>query len=359
MNKNNIFLILLVAFLLVSCVHAPNTLEGFSQSESTQSLNSPYSLAEEYYANRDYENAITYYQIVLNYMKIGKTEGGIKEYWIKGLIGSCYVELEEYEQARIYIEEAIEGYINSGEKENGLSFIYQTEGGYYLKIKQYENALESFEKSLEYAEEQDNGMVRTYIDMAVAYEKINEREISIDYYNQAIALGEQLNNYGSLSNAYSALGIFYAEEGDTVQGHECFIKGMDYAELAWGKDSFKVADAYNRLAANYNLSEEYAEALECSKKALDIYQSLDGPYERDLVTIYSNIGYFHMKMEDYTSALEMMKKSYNITSSMMKEDKRFLDFYERVLSKNLKSLYERTASDKLEYEEWFIENFEN
>jgi len=356
-KKNYTALFLIICFIVGACSKQEET--NLLPHESIELTKSPYEMASAFYGERDYENAITYYQLVLEDIKLGRTESGIKEFWIKGYIGRSYLELGEYEYAKPYIEEAKDGYLKLSETANGFSFVCQTEGRYYLKTKQYEDALLCFEQSLEYAESQDSDVVRTYIEMGAVYEYLNEKERVLDYYDRAIMLSEQLEDYGNLSNANAALGIFYANDGEREKAELCFSSGLEYAKMAWGEESFKTADAYRMLASNYNLKEEYGAAIKNLESALDIYQKLNGPYERENASIYSSMGYIYMELDDEDSALEMLQKSYNIVEMKGTEDKQISQFYENVLIKNINKLYKKTEIDNIEYEEWFAKNFEN
>ncbi len=352
MNKK--ILIFILGLLIISgCQEKEIVRLGISIGSS------PYDTAMEYYKEGDYEEAIEIYKEILTDIEKGVAEGGIDEYWVKGMIARSYLEINEYDFAKPYIEEAITGYMDYQETGEGYAFICQTEGIYFKQTGQYEKAIESLEKSIEYTDEKNDHSVRGYIEMGFVYEYLNEENKQLDCYKKALNHAEKIKDYVDLYQIYTFLGIYYAERGDVEKGEEMFYKSLDSAEKAWGKESAGVADVYHSLAANFNLKGQYEEAIQCSERALTIYLNLEKKvYSKKIASLYNNLGIFYLKLEQEETAMTMMRKSYEIVKENQ-EKKNISEFYENVLSVNIKALYDKTAADEIEYDEWFKQNFES
>ncbi len=352
MNKR--ILLILVSMLIIAGCQKKETVQfGIVLGPS------PYDIAKEYYEEGDYENAIITYKKILSDIQKGIAEGGLNEYWTKCMMARSYLEIGEYDLAGSYIEEAAAGYREYGETGQGYDFICLTEGTYFQETEQYKKTIQSFEESIKYMDSEDDWSVISYIRLGQCYESMGEEEEQIECYKKALEYSKERNDYVDMADIYSVLGIYHAQRGDTDKEEELLKKSLEYAKKAWGEESDGVAGIYQYLASNCNLKKEYQEAIRYSERALNIYLNSENvDNQRDIASLYNNIGFFNLKLGNTNDALSMMEKSYEIVKENQ-EKKNISEFYENVLSVNIKALYDKTAADEIGYDEWFKQNFES
>ncbi len=314
--------------------------------------------AVNYYNTLNYKEAIRFYELALDRIEENIQPGTSMEYWIKGQLGECHLEIGELDTAFFYLQEAMEG-LEKKDDSDMLGAIYQSIGEYYEISEQYDTALMYYDKALEYAG--DDEIVSVYRLMADTYSDMDRKEKALEYYDLAIEMGEKLNDLGSLVNVYYRKGIMWALDGELEGAKKCFEKGKEYAEYYWKEDHIKVAEAYTYLAKVSAMEEDYETAYSYSKKALDIYTNQNSKYacEYDIATIYGNMGYMNMELGNYDAALKMVRKAYDIAVDRMEEDTEMRDLFNDFILDNIKSIYDEFVHDGTSYDTWFSENFEN
>lgn len=349
----------LMVFCVAGLVGCVNNKYRYEETMNDEILDmEEYQTAAAYYNALNYEEAIQFYELALDRIKEKDQLGTSMEYWIKGHLGDCYLEIGELDTAFSYLQEAVEG-LEKKDDSDLLGTIYQFIGGYYEMSEQYDTALMYYEKALEYAGTDD--IVRVYRLIADTYDDMDIKEKALDYYDLAIETGEKLNDIGDLINVYFRKGIMLAIDGELEEAKKCFEKGKEYAEYYWKEDDIKVAEAYTYLAKVSAIEEDYETAYSYSKKAMDIYTNQNSmyTYEYEIATTYGNMGYMNMELGNYDVALKMVRKAYDIAVDKMEEDTEMRDLFNDFILDNIKSIYDEFVHDGTSYETWFRDNFEN
>lgn len=201
--------------LLILCLLAISGCQREKEVRIEISLERPlYDFAKIYYELNDYENAVLIYKKILLDIETQEDGQNIDKYWIEGMIARIYLEMEEYDLAKVYIEDAIKGYQECGETEEGYAFACQTEGIYFEQIGQYEKAIECFEKSIEYTDLEDDHSVRSYIEMGLSYGYLDNEKTQLECYERALEYSESKKDNEDLYQVYNILGGYYTEKGD-------------------------------------------------------------------------------------------------------------------------------------------------
>lgn len=168
-----------------------NTTELYSFTESRVSY-PPDELVESYHRMGYYEEAVSYAERVQRDTENGKIESVIRGAWIYGLLADSYLELGDYEEGKIWIDKAINGYKEMGETKENYYYVYYLQGKYCLKTEQYEEAVAYMEQALEYV---DNSKEKTtwdemreariYCDAGIAYRKLGNPDKAELYIKKA------------------------------------------------------------------------------------------------------------------------------------------------------------------------------
>lgn len=350
---------ILMVFCVAGLVGCMNGKYRYEETMNDKILDmEEYQTAAAYYNALNYKEAIQFYELVLDRIKENNQPGTSMEYWIKGHLGDCYLEIGELDTALSYLQEAMEG-LEKKDDSDMLGTIYQFIGEYYEMSEQYDTALMYYENALKNTG--DDEIVRVYRLIADAYDDMDIKEKALEYYDLAIETGEKLNDIGDLVNVYYRKGIVWALDGELEGAKKCFEKGKEYAEYYWKEDHIKVAEAYTYLAKVSAMEEDYETAYSYSQKALDIYTNQNPmyTYEYEIASIYNNMGYMNMELGNYDAALKMVRKAYDIAVDKMEEDTKMRDFFNNFILENIKSIYDEFIHDGTSYETWFRENFEN
>ncbi len=346
----------IVIIIFLGCFHhTDRPVETVAKSIDLENF-PEYDLAIEYYNAYNFESAIRQFNEALEHAH--KQERGAAEYWIKGMIGSCYTLTGDIETAEPYILEAIEG-IEKARQSFYLSRIYDLAGDYYKHASEYDKAVEYYTKSLVYAE--GEGVFRANLGLAETYKNSGKGQKAMEYYKIAISEGEERQAADSLATAYTSLGRYWLREGNMNKAKSCFEQSRQYAEDAWGRNSVEVAQSCQFSAQVCESERDYDSAYSYWRKAMDIYKKQDArySYDTDVAELYASMGLYHVYFKNYSAALGLLKKSYCVVRGKMEQDTELAYFYENTLSLYIKALYDRAVGNETEFENWFNENFEN
>ena len=172
----------------VNQISSGKTTELYSFKESRMSY-PPDELVESYHRMGYYEEAVSYAESIQRDIENGEMESAIRGAWINGykemgeirenyyyvhyLQGKYYLKTEQYEEAVVYMEQALEYVDNSREKttwdEMREARIYCDVGTAYRKLEELDRAESNIKKAYE-----------------IVSEKMLESEIAYVYYNDVL-----------------------------------------------------------------------------------------------------------------------------------------------------------------------------
>ena len=196
--------------------------------------------------------------------------------------------------------------------------IYFTKGNIYSQLRQYNKALESFKRALEYAEDELDDI---YLSIAFEYTNLGNHTQAIAHLKKALAENpENESALFELAFCYEITGK--AEE--SIQYYSEFIDNHPYSSSAWfnlgvaySKISLfeKAIDAYDyAIVIDENFSSAYFNkanalvGLEKYQEAIGVYTETFKHEEPDALTFYY-IGECFEKMENYNKALSYFNKA--------------------------------------------------
>lgn len=279
-------------FIFVILLLIPPTI-AFSQN-----IKSNFEIANDYFDNGDYKNAIIYYEKSLT---TDKTTYGPKHIYLGNdhfLIGVCYSIIGKYDLAISNLEKALE--------------IFELS-----KIQSSKSVSETKEDAAKFASD-------TALELGNIYEALGQFNKALFYFNKELSLN--LNVYGDkhikTSNAYRDVGYMDYRCGNFQEAINEFSKAAEIRKLNSGENSLIFAEILIDLAQSFTATENYTLAFENLKKAEKIYSALLQSEDIDLAYLYQSFSDYYRITANLNQsltygykAIEIFDKNYGENNS--------------------------------------------
>jgi tRNA A-37 threonylcarbamoyl transferase component Bud32 len=182
------------------------------------------------------------------------------------VIGIAYFDLKNYDSALEYYQKALEMAEELRDK-RGIGYALGNIGSVHQELKEYKKALEYLYKSLLIVEEinDKNQMALTFIGIGFCHTQLREYDTALENLQQALKIGKEIKVKGLLKMSYESFSQLYAARGD----HK---KALEYYQLFHQTDEEILDDKSNQQI------NELQEKYEAEKKAKEI-ESLKKNYE--------------------------------------------------------------------------------
>ncbi len=191
--------------------------------------------------------------------------------------------------------------------EKRTKIYFKDVGIVYANLKEYEKAIEYYQKAIE----MDEKWAVPYFNLGIVYKNLKEYEKAIEYYQKAIEMDEKW------AVPYNNLGIVYKNLKEYEKAIEYYQKAIEMDE--------KWAYPYNNLGNVYVDLKEYEKAIEYYQKAIEMDEKYAVPY--------NNLGIVYANLKEYEKAIEYYQKAIEMDDS----DKNDIDIIESTITELLKS----------------------
>jgi len=191
--------------------------------------------------------------------------------------------------------EVAEVYNDTGIKEKAGRYIpqfYYAYGNEFYKAKDWDNAIENYEKSVEF----DPEYINAYFRIALIYRNQGNDEKMIEYFNKVIEKGSSGNS--TVEKAINVVKSHYLKNAQQAINSKDFNAAVTNLEAAleYGAED----DIYYYLAISYNGLEKWDKAIENALKAVEISTGSDS----DKAGAYYEMGKAYAAKGENTSACE-------------------------------------------------------
>ena len=212
---------------------------------------------------------------------------------------------------------------NTEETDNNKKNYLFTLGKEYLKTENFEDAVKSFQKSLDTYQNDDINEIMHYL--ALSYDKNKQYNEAIEAYNKLLNINycSELEDFSS--SAVDSLAKIHIKMGNNKEAVNTYKKYIELNPAVWSritkfydedkKEYIEIIEAYNEMIKEnpnnneyyYYLSElykeikEYDKAIELYNKAIEI--------NPDDFSYYLSIADLYEEIKEYDKAVEMLKKS--------------------------------------------------
>lgn len=288
-----------------------------------------YNIGNLYYDLQEYENALKYYRLSLEFSQFIEKEHQIK---IFNNIGVIYRYLGRYKEALGYFEKALESlgqaktakvfdlgkehiiihlnravtFVKLGNPQKALDILQELPTSHDTKKYKYEIALTQ--------------SIRGIIE-AKYFDKIPE---AFDSYEQALAVFKELDQHYDLAFSYHNLGLLYTWQKEYQKAIEYFTESLELSE--------KIGDQETTWLAYYNLGNVY-------EKRSDFIQAIQN--YRDSIRVIESIR-SKLKIDDFKTSfiedkIQVYKALIHLLSERGEEEEAF-NYLERAKSRALVDL---------------------
>ena len=231
------------------------------------------------------------------------------------LLSFIYSEVPDYPKAVAGFKRMASIYAETGEKEREAR-IHNAVGNVYWKMGEMREALNSKLKALKLYRAVGNHyyevMMMEYIGMFYS-KKYGNNEKALEYYLEAVKIGEREGQIIPTCRIYLSLAEFYKNQKLYDKSSEYLEKAIkicrdthDKSQRAW------LIIAYLQKGELLEERKEYRQALETLNHALKLemqYESLTfTPYDNP-INILMNIGQVHFKLREYQPAITNYQKA--------------------------------------------------
>lgn len=222
--------------------------------------------------------------------------------------GKLRKAIEFYEQSveiwkRLYGEKHLQVMQGLGD----LAGVYQLIGKYHLSIELYEKALQIAQELKDRA-----GMGKAYKGLGNAYYSLGKCQKAIEYHEKDLELAQELEDKVGVGKAYGNLGAAYYMLKEYQKAIEYHEKDLELASEL--KDRAGVGKACGNLGAAYYTLKEYQKAIDYHERRLAIAEELE-----DRVGVgkaYGNLGAVYHALKQHPKALQYHEKRLKIAQEM-------------------------------------------
>ncbi len=259
--------------------------QTYAQNITTDTTlaNKHFETAEEYYNNKTYDTAATYFE----------------------------------KSAVLYKQHDLWGYYFASERRRAMSVNkYQNIDTAIIIIK---TALNS---TLKHIDENDINIARAYNSLGYRYSIKSENDIALEYYFKSLKVFKELfgEKHKDVALNYMNIGVTYSDKAEYDKALEYAFKSIEiYIELL-GETHIRVANLYNNIGLVYKKKSEYNKALEYHFLALEIMKKLYGEKHAEIAMTYNNIGVVYKNKAENDKALEYHLKALEIRKELLGEN---------------------------------------
>ena len=257
------------------------------------------------YENSSFEKAVI---VGSSAIKIAEKGNNLKELtsWY-GKMSDLYMNYEVYSLALEYIRMAMK----KGEKLNrntkwwliNIGNIYYAEKIYNEALVYYYDALIEFRNSK--TKDDTIGIVVSYLNIAMTYNKTNAIDSSLHYYKRSINLSDQINDYYRKANACLHLSNLFLSINNYDSVEYYLNKATEYNRLSSESDILhQIYEKKGDLLAKLGL---YKKALESYDKSINTCKTFNDT--RNLIKVHDKKAKVYMLLRDMDKAIKQYKLS--------------------------------------------------
>lgn len=152
-------------------------------------------------------------------------------------LATLHLELENYDQAKIYYEECIPLNISAGAKKS-LASNYNNLGLVYRSFHDFDSSFMYYQKAVEIRIEIEDsiGLAGTYSNFGTLYEDQENLSLALDYYQKSLTIRRSLNERKGTAISLYKMGNVYFKESEFEKGLKAANESY-VVSIKWGYKS--------------------------------------------------------------------------------------------------------------------------
>lgn len=222
------------------------------------------------------------------------------------LIGYVKIVKDEQDEALQIFEKSIQYAVQSNNLKdqatalNNSAYIYDKRG-------ENDKALELYEKSLNIREQLDEkkDIANSLNNIGALYNAIGDVSLALEYYNRALRIQEKIGDFKNLAITINNIGYIYNNNEEVDKALKYYHRAAEIQDSI--RDFNYLPVSLNNIAGVYKKLNKKQLALEYYHKSLKIYEEIGSKLGKSLV--YNNIGQIYHHENKYEEALEYYQRS--------------------------------------------------
>jgi tetratricopeptide (TPR) repeat protein len=258
-------------------------------------------LADEYENQSDFNNAISKYQLALEFAE--KINDQFEQARLKFKLGSAFLKKYESENALIYYQSSLalffrlKDYVNSGR-------VYHQMGMAYAQQRNWTEALHHYTLSINYKTDNEYELGGTFHQMGMVYEKQQNWHDALHYYALAIENKQKTGN-NSLGGTYHQIGMVYQKQGNWPKALNYYFQAFENKQKMGNE--FALGSTYHQIGMVYAEQRNWLDALHYYGLAIENKHKMGNEYA--LGSTYYQMGIVYKKQGDWLKALNYYNKA--------------------------------------------------
>jgi two-component system NtrC family sensor kinase len=193
-------------------------------------------------------------------------------------IGNIYSQLHDYKNSLLYYHKALNIITSFSQSSNFIQFFFAGISGIYEQNNQLDSALYYAKKANEISPDYGYGLQK----MAIAYHRLGNAELALEFYNKSIRPSLENNARGDLANIYNGIAEIYKARGNIDSATLNAKKALYYSPSS--------LEATGMLVNIYESVNDKDSTLKYLKLTTELKDSAF-KYEKEKLRILENITY--------------------------------------------------------------------
>ncbi|MBE9208472.1 tetratricopeptide repeat protein [Nostoc sp. LEGE 06077] len=256
---------------------------------------------------REFEQARLNYQQALDiFIEYGERYGCASTY---GQLGRVAQDLREFEQARHNYQQALDIFIEYSDRYSCASNYHQL-GTIAQELREFEQARRNYQQALDIKIEYGDryGCASTYHQLGSVAEELREYEQARRNYQKALNIFIEYGDRYSYASTYGQLGMIAQKSREYEQAKRNYQKALDIF-IEYG-DCYSCASIYHQLGRVAQDLREYEQARHNYQQALDIRTKYGDGY--GCAGTYGQLGRVAQQLRDYEQARHNYQLALNV-----------------------------------------------
>ena len=310
-------------------------------------------IGESYVREGKYNEALDYYKLLLKPVIEKEGENSSAAAQIYNYIAEIYIYQENQNEALKYIDKAVK--INTDYNDQ-LSLA----GNYLVKGKIYSYIGGDVEEGLSYLEDAETiysnffwkytlEMADVLINKGNIYKNMNKYEEALKNYENALDIYQKNGQKDAV--IYLLIGQIYTHENDFEKAEDSYKKAEII--IIENKEIFLKGNLNKLKGSMYVTKGDYENAINEYEEALKVFCS-DEQYKLSVAQVCNNLGYAYAMNRNLNMAVEKLIISCKIIENTS-ADNELIEKDKRDYKHNLKTYYQALTKDKAEenFEKWY------
>jgi|GEM_PF-2606048 len=207
--------------------------------------------------------------------------------------------------------------LNAKERGKQLGILYECIGIVHRNLDEYERARKYFENALSayMQSEEKRGIASAQRNIGITYEALGKVKEALECYEASLAILEEIKDEVGIAETCNRIGILYNDElGDVLRARSYFEKSQSIYEMT--KDMHRLAGIFANLAETYRQGPDamWNVVKEMNLKALRIFDKYGD--KQGVAVAYVNLGDAYCQQGEFDKAIDYFMRAVKIGESI-------------------------------------------